>query len=196
MATVADLDPREPFEALVESVYVPLQRYLRRRTDAASADDVLGDVLLTMWRRAEDIPADSALAWCYGLARGALANSVRGTRRQHRLVRLLTRAAEPAQVMPPADSTSNLDSDLYAALAALSAADREVLRLWAWEQLAPREIAVALGITPNAASIRMHRATKRLREHLVGPGSAHHPHGRLGEPGGHRDQPDGAEAPR
>ena len=65
MASVADLDPREPFEALVESVYVPLQRYLRRRTDAASADDVLGDVLLTMWRRAEDIPADSALAWCY-----------------------------------------------------------------------------------------------------------------------------------
>jgi len=181
VASVADLDPREPFEALVESVYVPLQRYLRRRTDAASADDVLGDVLLTMWRRAEDIPPDAALAWCYGVARGALANSVRGSRRQHRLMNRLTRVAEPARVMPPEDSTSDLDSDLYAALAALSAPDREVLRLWAWEQLAPREIAVALGITPNAASIRLHRATKRLRDHLTRP---------------HTDQQDATEAAR
>ena len=45
--------------------------------------------------------------------------------------------------------------------------DQEVLRLWAWEQLAPREIALVLGITPNAASIRLHRATKKLREQLT-----------------------------
>ena len=72
MAPPSDADGRERFEALVGAVYVPLQRYLRRRTDAASADDVLGDVLLVMWRRAEDIPDDAPLAWCYGVARGAL----------------------------------------------------------------------------------------------------------------------------
>lgn len=42
-----------------------------------------------------------------------------------------------------------------------------MLRLWAWEQLPPREIAVALGISPNAASIRLHRAKKRLRQLLT-----------------------------
>jgi RNA polymerase sigma-70 factor (ECF subfamily) len=44
--------------------------------------------------------------------------------------------------------------------------DAELLRLWAWEQLAPGEIAGVLGITPNAASIRLHRARKRLRTAL------------------------------
>jgi len=43
-------------------VYEPLQRYLRRRTDAAAADDVLGDALLVMWRRLDDVPPDAALA--------------------------------------------------------------------------------------------------------------------------------------
>ena len=44
---------------------------------------------------------------------------------------------------------------------------REVLRLWAWEELAPREIAVVLGTTPNAVSIRLHRAKARLRDELA-----------------------------
>ena len=44
--------------------------------------------------------------------------------------------------------------------------DAELLRLWAWEQLAPGEIATVLGITANAASIRLHRAREKLREQL------------------------------
>ena len=52
----------------------------------------------------------------------------------------------------------------------LPAKDLEILRLWAWEDLAPREIALALGISPNAASIRLHRATKRLKERLAADG--------------------------
>ena len=39
--------------------------------------------------------------------------------------------------------------------------------LWAWEELAPREIALVLGVTPNAVSIRLHRAKGRLRELLA-----------------------------
>ena len=80
------------------------------------------------------------------------------------------------------------DPALEAALAGLSAADREVLRLWAWEGLAPREIGVALDISANAASIRLHRATKRLRSRLTtgkNPGR-----------GGHLGEQQGTEAPR
>jgi RNA polymerase sigma-70 factor (ECF subfamily) len=40
------------------------------------------------------------------------------------------------------------------------------LRMWAWEQLAPAEIAEVLGITANAVSIRLHRAREKLREEL------------------------------
>lgn len=56
---------------------------------------------------------------------------------------------------------------LSAALAALPARDQEVLRLWAWEQLPPREIALVLDITANAASIRLHRATQKLKKQLL-----------------------------
>lgn len=160
MAQASDLERRRRFEDVVDSVYVPLQCYLRRRTDVSSAEDVLGEVLLVLWRRCDDIPTDGTLAWSYAVARRCLANHRRGT---HRRFRLLTRLAElPA---PPGPEAS--DPRLVDALQLLSDGDRELLRLWAWEQLPPREIAVVLDISPNAASIRLHRATGRLRNHLA-----------------------------
>ena len=47
-------------------------------------------------------------------------------------------------------------------LSRLPATDAEVLRLWAWEQLDPHEIALVLGIGPGAARVRLHRARRRL----------------------------------
>ncbi len=44
--------------------------------------------------------------------------------------------------------------------------EADLLRLWAWEQLGPGEIAAVLGITPNAASIRLHRARGKFVEEL------------------------------
>ena len=146
----------ERFRLLADEVWAPLQRYLRRRTD--DADDVLAEVLAVLWRRLDHVPEDAALPWAYGVADRCLANARRAGRRRLSLVRRL--AAEP--VAPPPDD----DPALAEALARLGAADREVLQLWAWEQLAPREIAVVLGITPGAASTRLHRATVRLREEL------------------------------
>lgn len=163
MTDVSAVDRQQRFEALVQSVYAPLQRYLRRRTDPASADDVLGDVLLVMWRRVDEIPAEAMAAWCYGVARGCLANSARGAQRRQQL---LHRLEEEAGRTSSAGAPFSGDRDLQAALAALPEQDQELLRLWAWEQLAPRDIAVALGITPNAASIRLHRALRRLRKML------------------------------
>lgn len=150
---------RQRFEALITEVYQPLQRYLCRRIDSASADEVLGDVLLVMWRRVDDIPAEAALAWCYGVARGCLANKRRGTDRHLKLIRRLGNEREPA--------TPSADPVMLEALSRLPEGDREVLRLWAWEYLAPREIAVVLGITPNAASIRLHRAMKKLKTEFL-----------------------------
>lgn len=181
--TDQDDDPRgrARFEALAREAYPLLSRYLRRRADAETAADVLGDALVVMWRRFDDVdalPPDSMLPWCYGVARGCLANARRAADRRDRLARRL--AAEPLPPLPsgPADGLEQEDDELYAALDALSDSDQEVLRLWAWEQLEPREIGVALGISANAASIRLHRATDRLRVRLrvarkTQPGAGH-----------------------
>ena len=58
------------------------------------------------------------------------------------------------------------DTALRDAMARLTPPEAEALTLWAWEGLAPAEIAVALGVTPNAVSIRLHRAKIHLREAL------------------------------
>lgn len=153
-----DVTRGQRFEDLLSEVYVPLQRFIRRRTN--DGDDVLADTLLVLWRRLDDIPVDAALPWSYGVARGCLRNSKRSTERRWKLIlRLVGEPDAPA----PGD-----DPALGEAFAALADGDREVLRLWAWEQLPAREIAVVLGITPNAASIRLHRATARLRAALLG----------------------------
>ena len=49
------------------------------------------------------------------------------------------------------------------ALQRLEHNDREILRLAAWEDLTAGEIAVVLGCTPNAASLRLSRARRKLR---------------------------------
>lgn len=179
-AVDAEPDPvrRLRFERVVGSVYEPLQRYLLRRTDPATADDVLGDVLLVLWRRLDDVPDGEPLPWSYGVARGCLSNARRSAARQERLAERIARERPP----DPDD-----DDRLTEALGALPEADRELLRLWAWEQLPPREIAVVLGVSANAATIRLHRAKRRLKDLLVAGKDAHAPgHEGLREGGGAR----------
>lgn len=152
---------RRRFETIVEVVFDPLQRYLRRRLPADQVDDVLSETLLVIWRRLDDIPDDAVLPWCYSVARGCLANHRRSNGRRAALVRRLE--SEPT----PAVATPSDDPVLEAALARLSDSDRELLRLWAWEQLEPREIATVTGLGVNAVSLRLTRAKKKLEKELT-----------------------------
>lgn len=156
--------------ALVALVGEPVRRYLHRRIDAATADDVYGDVLLVLWRRLDDVPADPdhALPWAIVVARQCLANAQRSERRRTRLVGRIIAIDPPASIAHDpathvADAAAERDSTLNTALARLRRDDAELLRLWAWEELTPAQLAVALGVTPNAVSIRLHRAKARLK---------------------------------
>lgn len=177
--SVPGVDRRARYEAVFREVYEPLQRYVRRRAAAGDADDVVAEALTVLWRRLDDVPADAVLAWTYGVARRCLANQRRGEGRRAQLVERVT-ADVAVPVGAPAD-----DPALDAALSGLSDDDRELLRLWAWEELAPREIAVVLGISANAVSIRLHRARQELAGslrrkevdpagHMVGGHTAEH----------------------
>jgi RNA polymerase sigma-70 factor (ECF subfamily) len=148
----------------------PLRRYLARRTDPATADDVLADTLLVCWRRLDDVPAEP-LPWAYGVARRCLANARRGERRRARLAARISVVDPPARTTTPdagGPADTGPDTGLDEAMARLRPQDAELLRLWAWEQLTPAEIAGVLEISPNAASIRLHRARGRLRAELRG----------------------------
>ena len=156
-----DPDPsrRARYEALFVEAYEPLQRYVRRRAAADIVDDVVAEALTIAWRRLDEVPEGMALPWCFGVARRCLANHRRGAARRAQLVDRLHRE-RPAT--PPDDPDSDSDPALAAPLADLTDDDRELVRLWAWESMPPREIAVVLGVSANAASIRLHRARQRV----------------------------------
>lgn len=153
----ADPARRERFAELFAIAYEPLQAYVLRRGGGSDTDDVVAEALTVLWRRLDDVPADAPIAWALGVARRCLANHRRSAARRDQLVERI--AANPVP-------TPSADESLDEALAYLDADQREILRLWAWEGLAPREIAVAMNITANAASIRLHRARRDLAQFL------------------------------
>ena len=85
---------RDRFEEIAPTLIEPVRRFLARRTDPDTAEDVLAETLLVCWRRAEELP-DLPLPWVYAVARNCLHNAERSARRQERL------AARIASVDPP-----------------------------------------------------------------------------------------------
>lgn len=171
-------DRSQRFEALVAEVGEPLQRYLHRRCAPDAVDDLVADVLLVLWRRLDDVPPDAALPWTYAVARRCLANARRSDERRRSLLARLKRERVPEPAAP--------DDRVARALAGLREADREVLRLWAWEGLEAGDLAVVLECSAGAAATRLSRARAALRAAL-----GQNPAG-----GGHRGQRQGEEAPR
>ena len=171
-------DRSQRFEALAAELWEPLQRYLRRRCPADLAEDVLADVLLVLWRRLDDAPVGAELPWSYAVARGCLANARRGAERRSSLVQRLRRERLPELPLP--------DGRVGAALTRLRPAEAEVLRLWAWEGLEPRDLATVLECSAGAAATRLSRARAALRAQLRQDGA----------PAGHRQQREGEGAPR
>ena len=178
-----DSDQRARFLAVTADVYEPLQRYLARRVSPDDAAELLNETLTVLWRRLDDVPAHAPLPYSYGVARRCLANHRRGT---HRRVRLFDRlVAQRIDDVPDAGAgIDTTDPDLTAALRSLTPAEREIVHLWAWERLEPREIAAAVGATPNAVSVALTRARRKLAAELGRQDPAafgHNTGGRAGE---------------
>jgi RNA polymerase sigma-70 factor, ECF subfamily len=64
----------------------------------------------------------------------------------------------------PHDAVADAGDDprVLQALGQLSAADRELLLLVAWEGLEPAELAQALDARPGTIAVRLHRARRRF----------------------------------
>ncbi|MGY1740821.1 MULTISPECIES: RNA polymerase sigma factor [unclassified Blastococcus] len=146
---------------------------LRRSASRDDALDVVAETFAVAWRRRQDLPAadDEVRPWLFGIARLCLANAARSASRAGRLGQRLADAFRDTPLPDPAAvSEGRADSRrVRAALDLLSAADRELVTLVAWEGLTPAQAAAALGLTPGAARVRLHRARARLRTALDDP---------------------------
>ena len=74
--------------------------------------------------------------------------------------------ATAALALDPQQATDASDPALVAALGVLTESEAEVVQLWAWEQLEPREIALAMDMTANAVSVALSRAKRKLAQQL------------------------------
>ena len=161
-------EPHDAFEAVVRRAGPAMLAYARRRVDDETAQDVVAEALLVLWRRRHELSRSGGpereradeVAWAIGITRGCLANAQRSARRHLSLVgRLASLERPPPASGPPSPED---DDELHAALGSLRKEDQELLRLWAWDDLKPAQIAVVLGTTPEVVSVRLHRAKKRL----------------------------------
>jgi RNA polymerase sigma-70 factor (ECF subfamily) len=140
---------------------------IRRAPTLADAEDAAAETFTIAWRKLDAIP-DDPLPWLYGVARRVLANQRRGRSRRERLAALL----RVDDVPTPLRAGEGDDGPGFAALALLSPADQELLRLVAWEELGNREIARVLDISPNAVAIRLHRARSHFAAALAQLGAS------------------------
>ncbi|WP_181803565.1 RNA polymerase sigma factor [Streptomyces shenzhenensis] len=158
----------EIFAAAYREHYWAVSRYVARRLDGRTGEveEVVAEVFTVAWRRRADLPA-APLPWLYGVARNCLANAVRGYGRRRRLVdRLGNDDTAHGRHLVESPGSERPGAWVHEALARLSPADQEVLRLTAWEELGVDEVAVALGCGERAAAMRLHRARRRLRAEI------------------------------
>lgn len=150
------------FDQLFAEHAVSLHRYFVRRTPRQEAEDLVAEVFAVAWRRRDSIPDDFVLPWLYKTASYVLSNH----RRKPTLTLLAdvgTQSDERSRSIDPADLIVE-DDDVRNALARLSARDRKVLMLHAWEGLDGEGLAKALGVTRGGAAAALSRARARLRE--------------------------------
>ena len=141
----------------------PIRAYLARRVPFGDVEDLTADVFAVAWKKHTSVTPGQELPWLYRIASFVVANYRRKER--HRLD-VLWLFHEP-DTAPAADSFFDGDPDLATAWKALSLAQQELLALVIVEGLPVQDAAVVLATTPNAVSIRLHRAKKQLAENLA-----------------------------
>jgi RNA polymerase sigma factor (sigma-70 family) len=163
-------DP-DRFAALYDRYAAQLYRYAYQRVGQQVAEDVVADTFLAAFgqRTSYDLARPDARPWLYGILTRKLA---RHHRRERADYRALARSVPDGVVDGPADrvaarvTAAAARAPLAAALAGLSAADRDVLLLFAWGQLSYDEIATALRIPVGTVRSRLNRARRKVREAL------------------------------
>ena len=159
------------FEAAFRQHFPLIYRYIARRVGTALAEDLAAETFAMAYRRRAtfDPGLGSVRSWLYGIAANLVRHQWRAE--QHLL-------ALDARLVPEIDSADGYDAAdrriiaallaprLAAALAQITADQREVLLLHAWAELSHEEIAAALEIAPGTVRSRLFRARAALRQEL------------------------------
>jgi RNA polymerase sigma-70 factor (ECF subfamily) len=165
-AISAPSEAEAAFEALYRSsrddVYAYVSGMLR---DRSAAEDVTALAFERAYRRRASFKPErgSHRAWLFGIARNAALDELR---RRSRTAELTTEPEDVAAAgaHEEAAEAALRRTMLNAALATLSARERELVALKYFAGLSNSEIAGVVGISESNAGTRLHRAMEKLRE--------------------------------
>lgn len=174
---------RDPvaFEAFYRRYVGDVSRFVARRVDDPYlAADLTADVFLAIIDSAHTYRPErgSVRGWVYGVAQHVVAAHWRRARREsaaNRRVagRRLLDAADIARLEERIDAESSARR-VYRALDDVPESTRRLLALVAVDGLTVAQAAAALGLSPIAARVRLHRARRLLRELLTEPAPPSH----------------------
>jgi RNA polymerase sigma-70 factor (ECF subfamily) len=152
------------FEQLYRECRDDLYAYVRGLVrERAASEDVTALAFERAWRKRRSFnpKRGSRRVWLFGIARNAALDELRRGRRHDEL------GSEPADpdALDPADATDLgiRRAALRAAMAQLSARERELVALRFFAGLSGAEIAAVTGTTESNAGTRLHRVIEKLR---------------------------------
>jgi len=145
----------------------------RRLTgDPHMAEDVTQAVFIVLAKKASRVRQGALLAaWLLSTTRYASSNARTQSTRRLKYERAAAMNSISAGATDPADAVSNADcplsTTLDAALARLNTADRSAVAMRYLQGRSVAEVAVAMGISTDAAQKRVLRAVARLRDYFT-----------------------------
>ncbi len=169
MLAVAERRDRNAFVKLFELFGPRVKGYLiRQGSDPASAEDLVQDVMLTVWRRAEQYDPCKAAAstWVFTIARNRRIDTLRRARRPE------IDPEDPLLVREPDDPADQVVESaqrrkmLHAAVAELPEDQAKLLRLAYFEDKSHSVIADELSLPLGTVKSRLRLAMGKLRAAL------------------------------
>jgi RNA polymerase sigma-70 factor (ECF subfamily) len=154
------------FGVIFDRHFDAVHAYLARRVGHSVADDLAASTFTVAFERRRRFrrEATTARPWLFGIATNLLRNEQRAEKRALETLGRLT----PSEVAPPSPEVLHA-GHLGKLLSTLDRGQRDVLLLYAWEELSYEEIATALGVPVGTVRSRLARARARLRSLLGDP---------------------------
>ncbi|WP_234399414.1 RNA polymerase sigma factor [Psychromicrobium lacuslunae] len=150
------MERERTFEQLHGQYQQKVLNFIRRRISSEeTAQELTADVFRIAWQKYSEIP-ETSLPWLLSVARNVIGNAYQARQRAQELQERLIEA-ERAKARNGLDPQPRGRAE---ALNLLRDKEREILILAYWDDLSIRDIAIVLGCSESAASVRLYRARK------------------------------------